>query len=149
MKPADMQKKMYVIEHICKQHQIKLTKQRLAIVSLLLESKDHPSAESLYESALKVTDRVSLATVYRTLSLLEMCGVVVRHDFGDKGARYEIFPDQHHDHLIDMNTGKIIEFQNEEIEILKRKIARDLGYDLVDHRLELFAVPIEEDKKNP
>ena len=121
-----------------------MTDQRRVIARVLSAAKDHPDVEQLYQRATKVDPRISIATVYRTVKLFEESGILERHDFGDGRARYEQASDDHHDHLIDVKSGEVIEFQNEEIERLQREIARTLGYELVDHRLELYAKKIEK-----
>ncbi len=119
-----------------------MTEQRRTIARVLSESTDHPDVETVYQRASELDSRIGLATVYRTLRLFEEASILERHDFGDGRARYEEMPDEHHDHLIDVQSGSVIEFQNDEIEALQQKIARELGYRLVDHRLELYVVPI-------
>lgn len=120
-----------------------MTDQRRVIARVIEESSDHPDVEEVYRRASKLDSKVSIATVYRTMKLFEEAGIVEKHDFGDGRARYEESPDDHHDHLIDIKSGKVVEFYNQEIEALKEKIAKDLGYKLVGHRLELYAVPIK------
>jgi len=124
-----------------------MTDQRRVIAQVLSTAHDHPDVEELYRRAHDVDPHISIATVYRTVRLFEDAGIIARHEFRDGRARYEEAPDHHHDHLIDMKTGKVIEFVDEEIEALQDAIARRLGYRLVDHRLELYGVPIE-DKDN-
>ena len=124
-----------------------MTEQRRVIARVLSESKDHPDVEELYARASAIDDKISIATVYRTVRLFEEAGILERHDFGDGRARYEEVPETHHDHLIDVQSGKVIEFRNQEIEDLQQIVAEKLGYKLVDHRLELYAVPIETDDK--
>ncbi|HCP00117.1 MAG: transcriptional repressor [Alphaproteobacteria bacterium] len=131
------------IEHLCSERGLKLTDQRRTIAQVLSDADDHPDVDQVYRRATHLDPRISIATVYRTVRLFEESGILDKHDFGDGRARYEEVQDDHHDHLIDVKTGSVIEFFNEEIEALKSKIARDLGYELIDHRLELFAVPIE------
>ncbi|MDX1712083.1 MAG: Fur family transcriptional regulator [Rhodovibrionaceae bacterium] len=128
------------IERLCADKGLKMTEQRRVIARVLSQSTDHPDVEQLYQRATKVDSRISIATVYRTVKLFEEAGILERHDFGDGRARYEEAPEQHHDHLIDVNTGEVIEFQNEEIERLQEAVARSLGFKLIDHRLELYAV---------
>ncbi len=123
-----------------------MTEQRRVIARVLSESSDHPDVEALHKRATTVDPHISIATVYRTVKLFEDAHIIERHDFGDGRARYEEMPDEHHDHLIDLRSGKVVEFMNDEIERLQERIARDLGYKLVDHRLELFCVPLEEKK---
>ena len=109
-------------------------------------SEDHPDVEELYRRSVKIDDRISISTVYRTVKLFEDAGIIERHDFRDGRSRYEQMPESHHDHLINLRTGKVIEFQSEEIERLQAEIARKLGYRLVDHRLELYAIPLDDEK---
>ncbi len=130
------------IEQLCVDQGLKLTGQRRTIARVLSEAEDHPDVDQVYRRATKLDPRISIATVYRTVRLFEEANILEKHDFGDGRARYEEVQDDHHDHLIDVKTGKVIEFFNEEIEALKEKIARDLGYELIDHRLELFAKPL-------
>ena len=130
------------IEQLCVDQGLKLTGQRRPIARVLSEAEDHPDVDQVYRRATKLDPRISIATVYRTVRLFEEANILEKHDFGDGRARYEEVQDDHHDHLIDVKTGKVIEFFNEEIEALKEKIARDLGYELIDHRLELFAKPL-------
>ena len=120
-----------------------MTGQRRVIARVLSESQDHPDVEMLYQRAAAVDPHISIATVYRTVRLFEEAGITQRHDFGDGRARYEEMGQEHHDHLIDVKTGDVIEFASEEIERLQKEIAKKLGYRLVDHRLELYAVPLE------
>jgi len=122
-----------------------MTGQRRVIARVVSESDDHPDVEMLYQRAVALDPHISIATVYRTVKLFEEAGITCRHDFGDGRSRYEPVSDEHHDHLIDLKTGKVIEFSNEEIEALQHSIARKLGYKLVDHRLELYAVPLESE----
>ena len=126
-----------------------MTGQRRVIAQVLEEASDHPDVEELYARASKVDDNISIATVYRTVKLLEETGIIERLEFRDGRARYEIVPEDHHDHLIDLRSGDVIEFRNDEIEALQEKIARQHGYKLVDHRLELYGVPLKgnEDKE--
>ncbi len=117
-----------------------MTDQRRVIARVLSDSRDHPDTEEVYRRAAAVDSRISIATVYRTVRLFEEAGILQKHEFGDGRARYEEIPEEHHDHLIDIESGQIIEFHNSAIEDLQRKIAAELGYDLVDHRLELYGV---------
>ncbi len=126
------------IEKLCVERGLKMTEQRRIIARVLSESSDHPDVELLYQRATAIDPRISIATVYRTVRLLEEAAILTRHDFGDGRARYEEVTDAHHDHLIDIETGEVIEFTNEEIEKLQEAIARTLGFRLVDHRLELY-----------
>lgn len=134
---------MTEMEQKCAEAGLKMTGQRRVILKVLDESTDHPSVEDVYERAKKLDDSVSIATVYRTLSLLDELDLVIRHEFQEGYSRYEVNWDHHH-HLIDLESGEVIEFQNAELEKLKVKIARDLGYDLVDHRLELYGKKIKK-----
>ena len=120
-----------------------MTEQRRVIARVLSEAADHPDVEQVYRRASEIDPQISIATVYRTVRLFEEANILERHDFGDGRARYEEMPSEHHDHLIDIQTGRVIEFRNEEIEALQRKVATQLGYKLVDHRLELYAVPLD------
>ena len=133
------------IEEKCAEKGLKMTGQRRVIAKVVSDSCDHPDVEMLYQRASEIDPNISIATVYRTVKLFEEAGITQRHDFGDGRSRYELAGDEHHDHLIDLKTGKIIEFTNEEIEILQHAIAKRLGYKLVDHRLELYAVPLSAD----
>ena len=132
------------LEQLCADKGLKMTEQRKTIVRVLSESRDHPDVELVHRRAVDIDPRISIATVYRTVRLLEEANILERHDFGDGRARYEEAPSDHHDHLIDMRSGKVVEFQSEEIERLQVEIARKLGYELVDHRLELYGVPLGE-----
>jgi Fur family transcriptional regulator, ferric uptake regulator len=134
------------IEALCAAKGMRMTEQRRVIARVLAQSDDHPDVEELYRRCVKVDDRISISTVYRTMRLFEDAGIIERHDFRDGRARYETSPDIHHDHLINLRTGEIIEFQSEEIERLQTEVARKLGYKLVDHRLELYGVPLGDEK---
>lgn len=134
------------LEQLCADKGLKMTDQRRIIARVLSESADHPDVEQVYRRATEIDPKISIATVYRTVRLFEEANILARHDFGDGRARYEEAPETHHDHLIDVQSGRVIEFSNEEIEKLQRKIAEQLGYRLVDHRLELFAVPLDGKK---
>ena len=135
------------IEALCASKGMRMTGQRRTIARVLAESEDHPDVEELYRRCSAVDQQISISTVYRTVKLFEDAGIIERHDFRDGRARYEQSPDTHHDHLINLRTGEVIEFRNEEIERLQTEIVRKLGYRLVDHRLELYAVPIDDEKK--
>ena len=124
-----------------------MTGQRRTIARVLTASEDHPNVEEVYRRANCVDPRISLSTVYRTLKLFEAKGILERHEFGAGRRRYEEVPRQHHDHLIDIKTGRVIEFRNEEIETLQERVARDLGFELVGHKLELYGVPLAGKKK--
>jgi Fur family ferric uptake transcriptional regulator len=132
------------LEKLCIEKGMRMTDQRRVIARVLSGADDHPDVEELHRRAHAVDPHISIATVYRTVRLFEESGIIERHDFRDGRSRYEETPSHHHDHLIDMKTGKVIEFVDEEIEALQNAIARKLGYTLVDHRLELYGVPIEE-----
>ena len=121
-----------------------MTGQRRVIVRVLEDASDHPDAEEVYVRASKLDPRISLSTVYRTMALFQEEGIIERHDFGDGRSRFETLPDRHHDHLIDLDTGHVIEFRNEEIEALQERIAREHGYRLINHRLELFGRPLSK-----
>ena len=135
------------LEKLCAEKGMRMTDQRRVIARVLSEAHDHPDVEELYRRAHAVDPHISIATVYRTVRLFEESGIIERHDFRDGRSRYEEAPDTHHDHLIDMKTGEVVEFVDEEIEKLQQAIAKRLGYRLVDHRLELYAVPIDDEKK--
>lgn len=130
------------IEALCAERGLRITEQRKVIAKVLSEATDHPDVEALHERASAIDSRISIATVYRTVRLFEEAGILDRHDFGDGRARYEAAPEAHHDHLIDVETGKVIEFVDPELEALQRQIAERLGFRLVDHRMELFGVRI-------
>ncbi len=132
------------IEKLCEQKGLKLTEQRRIIARVLSEAEDHPDVDQLYRRATNIDPRISIATVYRTVRLFEEANILTKHDFGDGRARYEEVPSEHHDHLIDIRSGRVIEFHDPEIEQLQEKIAQRLGYKLVDHRLELFGMPVGE-----
>lgn len=134
------------IENKCIEKGLKMTGQRRIIARVISESNDHPDVELLYTRAAAIDANISIATVYRTVKLFEEAGITQRHDFGDGRARYEEADGAHHDHLIDLKNGKVIEFTNDAIEKLQKEIAHKLGYKLVDHRLELFAVPLSPEK---
>ncbi len=129
------------IERICADKGLKMTDQRRTIAQVLSESIDHPDVDLVYQRATALDPHISIATVYRTVRLFEEANILEKHDFGDGRARYEEASNAHHDHLINIKTGEVIEFYNSEIEVLKEKIANELGYKLVDHRLELYATP--------
>src|SRR5579859_1960896 len=130
------------LEQLCEKKGLKMTEQRRVIARVLSDSADHPDVEQVYRRATEIDPRISIATVYRTVRLFEEANILARHDFGDGRARYEEMPTDHHDHLIDLQSGRVIEFRNEEIEKLQRDVAERLGYRLIEHRLELFAVPL-------
>ncbi len=134
------------IEAQCAAKGMRMTEQRRVIARVLADSADHPDVEELYRRCHEIDNHISISTVYRTVKLFEDAGIIERHDFREGRARYEQIPESHHDHLINLRTGEVIEFQSEEIERLQAEIARRLGYRLVDHRLELYAVPLADDK---
>lgn len=137
------------LERLCLDKGLKMTEQRRVIAQVLSNSTDHPDVELVYQRATAIDPRISIATVYRTVRLLEEANILERHDFGDGRARYEEAPEEHHDHLIDIETRNVIEFQNEEIEKLQELIAEKLGYRLVGHRLELYGVPLNSARRRP
>jgi len=132
------------IEKKCILKGVKLTEQRKIIAQVMSDSNDHPDVDELYKRVSKIDSKISIATVYRTVKLFEEVGILAKHDFKGGKARYEELSEGHHDHLIDIKTGEIIEFVDEDIEKLQKKVAEKYGYDLVDHKLELYGV-----KKNP
>lgn len=138
--------KLTAIEAACIAKGMRMTDQRRIIARVLGNALDHPDVEELHRRAVKIDDKISISTVYRTVRLFEDAGIIERHDFREGRARYEQMPEEHHDHLINLRTGEVAEFRSEEIERLQEAIARRLGYKLVDHRLELYAVPLEEKK---
>jgi Fur family ferric uptake transcriptional regulator len=135
------------IEEQCISKGMRMTEQRRIIARVLAGSDDHPDVEELYRRCAVIDEHISISTVYRTVKLFEDSGIIERHDFREGRARYEQLRDEHHDHLINLRTGEVIEFKDEEIEKLQAEVARRLGYRLVEHRLELYAVPLE-DKPN-
>ncbi len=138
------------IEQLCIEKGLKMTGQRRIIARVLSEASDHPDVEQVYRRAAAIDSKISIATVYRTVRLLEEASIITRHDFGDGRARYEEADDEHHhDHLIDIKTGEVIEFQNSRIEALQEEIARELGFRLVGHRLELFGTKSDPDTPSP
>ena len=133
------------IEALCAERGLRITEQRRVIARVLSESEDHPDVDKLHARAAAIDPRISIATVYRTVRLFEEAGILDRHDFGDGRSRYEAAPEAHHDHMIDVETGKVIEFVDPELEALQRQVAEKLGYRLVDHRMELFGVRIDRE----
>jgi Fur family ferric uptake transcriptional regulator len=132
------------IEALCAAKGMRMTEQRRVIARVLAAADDHPDVEDLYRRCVKVDDNISISTVYRTVRLFEDAGIIERHDFRDGRARYEPSPESHHDHLINLHNGEVIEFSSDDIERLQTEVARKLGYKLVDHRLELYAVPLDD-----
>ncbi|WP_428650357.1 Fur family transcriptional regulator [Roseibium sp.] len=135
------------LAELCIAKGMRMTEQRRVIATVIEEASDeHPDVEELYRRSVAIDPGISISTVYRTVKLFEDAGMIERHDFRDGRSRYETVPDEHHDHLIDLRSGRVIEFRNEEIEALQEFIAKKLGYKLVDHRLELYGVPLETAK---
>ncbi|MBB4304505.1 Fur family ferric uptake transcriptional regulator [Rhodobium orientis] len=133
------------IEEQCVAKGMRMTDQRRVIARVLESSEDHPDVEELYRRSVAVDPNISISTVYRTVKLFEDAGIIERHDFRDGRARYETVSEDHHDHLINLRTGEVVEFHDEEIERLQELIAKRLGYKVVDHRLELYALPLDDD----
>ncbi len=134
------------VEALCAQKGLRITEQRRVIAKVLSDSEDHPDVEALHARASKVDPGISIATVYRTVRLFEEAGILERHDFGDGRSRYEAAPEAHHDHLIDVETGNVIEFVDPELEALQKQIAEKLGFRLVDHRMELYGVSLDRER---
>ncbi len=132
------------IEDLCLEKGMRMTDQRRIIAKVLSEADDHPDVEEVYRRSTAIDSGISIATVYRTVRLFEEAGILERHDFRDGRSRYEPVSDEHHDHLINVESGEVLEFHNDEIEKLQEEIARKLGYKLVDHRMELYGVPIKK-----
>ena len=128
------------IEERCKQKGVKLTDQRKLIAQIMSDAHDHPNVDELYKRVSKIDSKISIATVYRTVKLFEEAGILTKHDFKGGKARYEELPDNHHDHLIDVQSGEIVEFVDEEIEKLQETVAEKLGYQLLDHKLQLYGI---------
>jgi Fur family transcriptional regulator, ferric uptake regulator len=126
---------------------MRMTDQRRVIARVLSDAHDHPDVEQVYRRATEIDPHISISTVYRTVRLFEEANILERHDFGDGRARYEEIPESHHDHLIDIQSGRVIEFSNERIEQLQREVAKELGFELVDHRLELYGTPMNAQAK--
>jgi Fur family ferric uptake transcriptional regulator len=135
------------LERLCSDKGLKMTDQRRVIARVLSEAQDHPDVEQVHKRAVVLDPHISISTVYRTVRLFEEANILERHDFGDGRARYEEIPESHHDHLIDVQSGRVIEFTNEKIEQLQRQVAAELGFEIVDHRLELYGVPLEARKQ--
>jgi Fur family ferric uptake transcriptional regulator len=146
-KSSDKQHAVGDIEAAAVAAGMRMTDQRRVIAQVLSAADDHPDVEEVYRRAASEDAAISIATVYRTVRMFEEAGILERHDFGDGRARYEPASEEHHDHLIDVQSGRVIEFSNQEIERLQAEVARSLGYKLVDHRLELYAVPLDRDEK--
>ncbi len=135
------------LEALCAEKGLRITEQRRVIARVLSEAEDHPDVEEVHVRSAAIDPGISIATVYRTVRLFEEAGILERHDFGDGRSRYEAAPDTHHDHLIDVESGRVIEFVDEEVEQLQQRIAEKLGFRLVDHRMELYGVPLSRDAK--
>lgn len=138
------ERKQPSLEEACAASGMRMTEQRRIIARVLEQAIDHPDVEEVYRRASAIDSNISISTVYRTVKLFEDAGMIARLDFRDGRSRYELLPDEHHDHLIDLRSGKVVEFNSREIEALQQEIARQLGYRLVDHRLELYGVPLEK-----
>jgi Fur family ferric uptake transcriptional regulator len=135
------------LEELCAERGMRMTDQRRVIAKIIEQSEDHPDVEELHRRAVQIDAKISISTVYRTVKLFEDAGIIARHDFRDGRSRYETVPEEHHDHLIDLKTGTVIEFHSAEIEALQERIAREHGFRLVDHRLELYGVPLKNDER--
>ncbi len=135
------------LEELIADRGMRMTDQRRVIARVIQDSSDHPDVEELYRRSSAIDPNISISTVYRTVRLFEDLDIIEKHEFRDGKARYEAIPDEHHDHLIDLRSGQVIEFSNPRIEALQEEIARELGFELVDHRLELYAVPIRKPDK--
>ena len=134
------------LESLCAERGLRITEQRRVIARVLSESDDHPDVEALHTRASAIDPKISIATVYRTVRLFEEAGILERHEFGDGRSRYEAASETHHDHLIDVETGNVIEFVDEELELLQKRIAEKLGFRLVDHRMELYGVAVDRER---
>jgi Fur family ferric uptake transcriptional regulator len=134
------------LEALCAEKGLRITEQRRVIARVLSEADDHPDVEEVHVRSSAIDPGISIATVYRTVRLFEEAGILERHDFGDGRSRYEAAPENHHDHLIDVESGRVIEFVDEELETLQKRIAEKLGFRLVDHRMELYGVPLSRDR---
>ena len=134
------------LEDLCAERGMRMTEQRRVIARILDGAEDHPDVEELYRRSVKIDAKISISTVYRTVKMFEDAGIIERHDFREGRARYETVPGEHHDHLIDLKTGNVIEFHSPEIEALQERIAREHGFRLVDHRLELYGVPLKPEE---
>ena len=137
------------LERLCIERGMKMTEQRRIIARVLSDADDHPDVEDLYKRSVKLDPKISIATVYRTVRLFAEAGLLDRHDFGDGRSRYEQASDHHHDHLVDVQSGTIIEFHDEKVEELQRQIAARLGYSLIGHRMELYGVELKDVQKKP
>ncbi len=135
------------LERLCIEKGLRMTGQRRVVARVLSVAEDHPDVEEVYRRSADIDPNISIATVYRTVRLFEEAGIIERHDFGDGRARYEEAPEEHHDHLIDTTSGQVIEFHNAEIERLQEIVAREHGFELIGHRLELYGVPLNRKAK--
>ena len=142
-----MSGKISAIEEACHAKGMRMTDQRRVIARVLTAASDHPDVEELHRRASAIDANISISTVYRTVKMFEDAGIIARHEFGDGRSRYEPVPGEHHDHLIDLRSGRVVEFRSEEIERLQEEIARRLGYRIVGHRLELYVVPAGESEE--
>ncbi len=145
----DMTDLSKTLEELCAEKGMRMTDQRRVIARILQDSDDHPDVEELYRRSSKVDPRISISTVYRTVKLFEDEGIIEKHDFRDGRSRYETVPEEHHDHMIDVSSGTVIEFRSAEIEALQERIAREHGFRLVGHRLELYGIPLDKDDPAP
>lgn len=136
------------IEKLCVEKGMRMTDQRRVIARVLSDATNHPDVEDVYRRATKIDQGISIATVYRTVRLFQEAGILERHDFRDGRSRYEPVSEDHHDHLIDLDSGKVLEFHHEEIERLQRRIAEEMGFRLVDHRMELYGVPLDRKERD-
>ncbi|MSO92049.1 MAG: transcriptional repressor [Rhodospirillales bacterium] len=137
------------IEQLCVDKGMKMTDQRRVIARVLSDAHDHPDVEEVHRRSVKIDPHISIATVYRTVRLFEEASIIAKHDFGNGRSRYEEVPDEHHDHLIDIQSGRVVEFRSAEIEALQEAIARRHGFRLVGHRLELYGVPVDDEADKP
>lgn len=144
--PTPAQRNHARLERLCAERGLRMTAQRRIIVEVLSKADDHPDVEEVYRRANEIDKHISLSTVYRTVKLFEAQGILERHDFGEGRGRYEQAAREHHDHLININSGRVIEFRNEEIEKLQERVAHELGFRLTGHRLELYGVPLKKKK---
>jgi Fur family transcriptional regulator, ferric uptake regulator len=134
------------LEELCAERGMRMTDQRRVIARIIADAEDHPDVEELHRRSVRIDPKISISTVYRTVKLFEDAGIITRHDFRDGRSRYETVPEEHHDHLIDLKSGDVVEFHSPEIEALQERIAREHGFRLVGHRLELYGVPIKKDE---
>ena len=148
MPQAEPENMLSRLERLCAEKGMRMTGQRRVIARILSDAADHPDVEEVHRRASAQDRRISLSTVYRTVRLFEEAGILERHEFGDGRSRYEEAPREHHDHLIDVETGRVIEFHSEEIEQLQEAIAKEHGFELIGHRLELYGTPLPDKKKN-